>query len=78
MKASIVDLKFKTSVNLKALNGNETVSISFHCKIKGIISPAKEKNTPNVKNHPFFAMSKNNKQSTRKELERLRKSRYDA
>ena len=77
MKASIVDLRYKTSDILKALNRNESVSILYHGKIKGIIRPAKNKNNSKVKDHPFFAMNKENEQSTLEELANLRKSRYD-
>jgi len=77
MKASIVDLRYKTSEILKALNRNESVSIMYHGKIKGIIYPAKNKNNSKVKDHPFFAMHKDNKQSPLEDLEHLRKSRYD-
>lgn len=77
MKASIVDLRYKTSEILKALNRNESVSILYHGKIKGIIHPAKNKNNSKVKEHPFFAMAKESKQTALEELENLRKSRYD-
>lgn len=36
MKASIVDLRYKTAEILKALNLNESVSIMYHGKLKGL------------------------------------------
>ena len=77
MKASIVDLRYKTNDILKALDRNESVTVLYHGKIKGIIKPARKKSTSKVKDHPLFAMYKNSEQSVLEELENLRKPRYD-
>ena len=77
MKASIVDLRYKTNDILKALDRNESITVLYHGKIKGIIKPAREKSTCKVKEHPFFAMYKDSDQSVLDELENLRKPRYD-
>ena len=77
MKASIVDLRYKTNDILKALDRNESVTILYHGKIKGIIKPAREKSASKVKDHPFFAMYKDSEQTVLDELENLRKPRYD-
>ena len=77
MKASIVDLRYKTNDILKALDRNESVTILYHGKIKGIIKPAREKSVSKVKDHPFFAMYKDSEQTVLDELENLRKPRYD-
>jgi len=79
MKASIVDLRYKTRDILKALDRNETVTVLYHGKIKGIIKPAREKSELKVKEHPFFGMNSNNDEAkdVLEELEDLRRSRYD-
>lgn len=79
MKASIVELRYKMNEVLKALDRNEKVTILYHGKIKGIIMPvanAKDKNKK-VKNHPFFGMTENKKESVLEELQDLRGSRYN-
>ncbi len=77
MKASIVDLRYKTADILKALDRNESVTVLYHGKIKGIIKPVREKSASNVKDHPFFAMNKKPKKTVLEELEDLRKIRHD-
>ena len=77
MKASIVDLRYKTTDILKALDRNESVTVLYHGKIKGIIKPAKKKSALKVKDHPFFNMYKDSEISTLEELDNLRKPRYD-
>ena len=76
MKASIVDLRYKTADILKALDRNESVTVLYHGKVKGIIKPAREKSTSKVKNHPFFGMNRENDKSVLEELEIYRKPRY--
>ncbi len=77
MKASIVDLRYKTSDILKALDRNESVTVLYHGKVKGILKPAREKSISKVKDHPFFAMHKDFEQTVLEEVESLRKPRYD-
>ncbi len=77
MKASIVDLRYKTTEILKALDRNESVTVLYHGKVKGILKPVREKCVRKVKSHPFFAMTKESEKSVLEELETLRQSRYD-
>lgn len=77
MKASIVDLRYKTTEILKALDRNESVTILYHGKVKGILKPVRGKSLYKVKHHPFFAMSKESEQSVLEELESLRTPRCD-
>jgi len=78
MKASIVDLRYKMKDIVKALDRNERVTILYHGKIKGIISPAKNSTDEEIVNHPFFGMSKNNEKTVIEELDDLRSlRRYD-
>jgi len=77
MKASIVDLRYKTNDILKALDRNESVTVLYHGKVKGIIKPAREKTALKVKDHPFFSMYENSELTVLEELDNLRKSRHD-
>ncbi len=77
MKASIVDLRYKTTDILKALDRNESVTVLYHGKVKGVIKPSREKTISKVKDHPFFAMHKDDEQTVLEELDNLRKPRYD-
>ena len=76
MKASIVDLRYKTKEILRALERNETVTVLYHGKIKGIIRPAGKKPPASVKDHPFFGMHRDAEESVQDQVERLRKPRY--
>ncbi|VAX03960.1 hypothetical protein MNBD_GAMMA19-1281 [hydrothermal vent metagenome] len=77
MKASIVDLRYKTNDILKALDRNESVTVLYHGKVKGIIKPAREKSELKVKDHPFFGMRGGSEATVLEELENLRKPRHD-
>jgi len=77
MKASIVDLRYKTKEVLKALERNESVTVLYHGKVKGVIKPAKEASIAKVMDHPFFGMTSEATEAVHQELEKLRKSRHD-
>ncbi|MBL3601516.1 MAG: type II toxin-antitoxin system Phd/YefM family antitoxin [gamma proteobacterium endosymbiont of Lamellibrachia anaximandri] len=77
MKASIVDLRYKTNDILKALDRNESVTVLYHGKIKGVIKPAREKSELKIKDHPFFGMHQDSEETVLEEIESLRKSRHD-
>ena len=77
MEASIVDLRYKTSEILKALDKNESVIVKYHGKVKGVIKPVKEISTLKVTEHPFFSMYDESENSVMEELENLRSPRYD-
>lgn len=77
MKASIVDLRYKTADILKALDRNESVTVLYHGKVKGVIKPAREKIASKIKDHPFFGMIKRSEKTVLEELESLRKPRHD-
>jgi len=77
MKASIVDLRYKTNDILKALERNESVTVLYHGKIKGVIKPAREKTASKIKDHPFFGMTGDSKETVLEELANLRKPRHD-
>ncbi len=77
MKASIVDLRYKTNEILKALDRNESVTVLYHGKIKGVIKPARGKSVLKIKDHPFFGMTENSAPTVLEELANLRKPRHD-
>ena len=77
MKASIVDLRYKTKEILKALERNESVTVLYHGKVKGIIKPAREKQVSKIVEHPFFGMTSGSEGSVLEEMDDLRKPRYD-
>ncbi len=77
MRASIVDLRYKTKEILKALERNESVTVLYHGKIKGVIKPAREKAVSKIDDHPFFGMHREREESVLEELDSLRKPRYD-
>ena len=76
MKASIVDLRYKTKEILKALEARESVSIYYHGKLKGTIVPPDPAKKFDSKKHPAFGMWKSDKRSVRQIMKELRRSRY--
>lgn len=76
MKASIVDLRYKTSDILKALDSNESVTVLYHGKIKGVIKPAGRKSELKIQDHPFFGMYESPEKTVLEELEILREPRH--
>lgn len=78
MKATIVDLRYKMKDILKALDRNESVTVLYHGKTKGIIVPAKSQGLKKIKDHPLFGMfAKDTQKSVSDELDELRTPRYD-
>ena len=54
MKATVVDLRYRMNEVIKALDRNENVTVLYHGKVKGIITPVTHKNLNKIKDHPFF------------------------
>lgn len=77
MKATIVDLRYKTTEVLKALERNESVTVLYHGKVKGIIKPVSDSIASSVTEHPFFGMNVSATSSVLDDLEQLRKPRHD-
>jgi len=76
MKASIVDLRYKTNDILKALDRNESVTVLYHGKVKGVIKPAGNKSDIKIQDHPFFGMYEDSEKTVLEELDALRKPRH--
>jgi antitoxin (DNA-binding transcriptional repressor) of toxin-antitoxin stability system len=58
MKASVLDLRRKMSAVLKAIDQNESVTLTYHGKDKAILIPSKGKKTASPQHHPSFGMWK--------------------
>jgi antitoxin (DNA-binding transcriptional repressor) of toxin-antitoxin stability system len=78
MKASIVDLRYKTREILEALERNENVTVLYHGRVKGVIHPAGRQPTTPVTEHAFFAMHAEAEESVADEMDRLRRARQPA
>ena len=74
MKATVVDLRYKMSDVLKALDRNEDVEILYHGKTKGTIVANPQPLAKKVSEHPFFNML-HAEQSVEEEMELLRGGR---
>lgn len=77
MKASVVDLRYKMSDILKALERNEEVTVLYHGKIKGIIVPVKKDKSGRMEDHPFCGMlADDSNKPVNEVINDLRKVRY--
>ncbi len=81
MKASIVDLRYKTKQVMQAIDRRETVEIYYRGKQKAVLIPlAKESSKTikrNLENHPFCSMDKS-ALSVEEVMSDLRKGRHHA
>jgi len=59
------------------LEMNESVTVLYQGKVKGVIRPVSDPAAFGVNQHPFFGMYKQPTTSVQDELERLRKPRHD-
>jgi antitoxin (DNA-binding transcriptional repressor) of toxin-antitoxin stability system len=75
MKATIVDLRYRMSDVLKALERNEDVNILYHGRLKGILTTKRPRPTGKVAEHAFFNM-RSGKGSVDSAMEALRSGRY--
>ena len=76
MKATIVDLRYKTKEILKALDRNEEVTLLYHGKVKGKIISSNQITTINIQDHPLFGIRQGDTESVEKRVEDLRGNRY--
>ena len=75
MQATIVDLRYKMNQVLKALERNETVSVLYRGKVKGVLSPVTTTSAVKVTEHSFFGCRKD-AQSVQDVMEQLRGGRH--
>ena len=76
MKASALDLRYRMSEVLEALERRESVSLLYHGKVKGAIVPIGRKGTVRTPDHPFFGMGSAGEDSVTAAMDRLRGDRY--
>lgn len=76
MKASVVDLRYRTSEIFKALARREKIQILYHGKVKGVIHPTGETAGQLASEHPFFGMAKNEQGTVVEVMQELRGGRY--
>lgn len=76
MKATIVDLRYKTAQILKALERNEEVTVLYHGKVRGVIIPVRKTAGSKVTEHPFFGMYRENEEPVEAVIDRLRQPRH--
>ena len=77
MKASIVDLRYKMSDVLKALDRNEEITILYRGTARGKIIPLEEKVSElKVNQHPFFGSVNDSNNSVSEMMEKVRSARY--
>lgn len=77
MKASVVDLRYKTKDILNALDHNESVHLLYHGTAKGIIQPLRKKCEYKITEHPFFGMLREDTGAVEKTMKKIRQARYD-
>jgi antitoxin (DNA-binding transcriptional repressor) of toxin-antitoxin stability system len=78
MKASTVDLRYKTNEILAALEKREPVTILYHGKPRGTIVPYEEETgTGKVCDHAFFNMYGTETESVEEVMQKLRGGRHD-
>ena len=75
MKATVVDLRYHMKDVLKALDRNESVSILYHGKVKGVITATRRTGRTEVTEHPFFNMNRK-RTSVQKQMDSLRGGRH--
>jgi hypothetical protein len=75
MEASVVDLRYRMNDVLKALERNESVSVLYRGKVKGVIRPATRGPAPRLREHAFFG-SRSSAEPVEKTVERLRGGRH--
>lgn len=77
MNASILDLRYKTTDILAALDKRESVTILYHGKPKGTIIPLDDATVGKVCEHEFFNMYAAETEAVDAVMERLRGGRHD-
>jgi len=78
MKATVVDMRYRMREILKALDRREKVTLLYHGKIKGVITPEGFKTLRKVKDHPFFKMRTKERNSVSSQMRKLRGARFHA
>lgn len=77
MNASILDLRYRTSDILAALDNREQITILYHGKPKGTIIPLDDSTAGKVCDHEFFNMYARGTEPVEDVMARLRGGRHD-
>ena len=77
MEATVVELRYHMNEVLKALDRNESVSVLYRGKIKGVIHPAGKVTAAKVVEHGFFGC-RGPERPVEQIMGQLRESRYRA
>ena len=75
MKATVVDLRYKMSSVLKALERNEEVTILHRGKVKGTIVPVQKGDRMKAADHPFVGSGEDDR-PVEEIMQELRKPRF--
>ncbi|MFT4176277.1 MAG: type II toxin-antitoxin system prevent-host-death family antitoxin [Luteolibacter sp.] len=77
MKASVMDLRYKTKDVLRALEAQEEIILTHRGTTKGKIVPIEDHDAsvPSLLDHPAIGMWKNDGESVPAMIERIRKPR---
>lgn len=78
MDATILDLRYRMSTVLEALERREEVRVLYHGKPKGRIVPEGGGSSIRLKDHPFFGSRTDNSHSVEEVMEGLRGGRFRA
>ncbi|MFA7344945.1 MAG: hypothetical protein WC003_11625 [Terrimicrobiaceae bacterium] len=77
MRASVVDLRYKTKDILECLRRRQKVELTCRGKLAGIIVPVTENSDrPPMSGHPAVGMWKDQKEPVPEVMKRLRKPRF--
>ena len=72
MQASVMDLRKRMREIISALERNESITLLYRGKKKGLISPYRETADLVVEEHAFFGAGQQNEVSVEEEMSRLR------
>lgn len=76
MNATVLDLRYKMSTVICALENRETVNVLYHGKLKGIIRPV-ETLKMKVSEHEYFGSDRRSTESVEETMKKLRGGRYN-
>ena len=77
MKVTIIDLRYKMTEVLKALDRRERITLLYHGKVKGMIIPALKEHDLPVEAHPFFNMANEKTKTVAEKMDAQRQARFN-
>lgn len=78
MKANVVDLRYRMSAVLRALERRETVTVYYRGRPRAVITPLATRGPGSAADHPFFGSGKAVRKSPRRIMDELRRARTGA